>query len=322
MLWRWCIASLAFGAPASDHHAVAWSSLSWHVCSDSTALHSITVVSSQPVAINMFLVSLQVEQLVPLAALADQYDVGLLTRLCQEAIFKHAMDQRCCCGLYLQARQYGMDQVADMCWHHMSVNVSGMLRQGAKDFIQLDIQDLLRLCHRDGSSLGGNSSKESAVSSSGGMSEDIPAASNCAEQQQQGNVRVDMLGAGPRKAPTPDSALHSNATGHAVHFTLPPRLPGSQPAEFVIFQAIVAWVEACCDARLQHLDVLLGCVRFDLMAHVELTQVREHPLVNKCELLGDMLRDAYQQQPGAMVGRQHTSFLTGSSLSFGWSKRH
>ncbi len=280
--------------------------------------HVLTAVLLEP----------QMEQLVPLTALADQYDIGLLVQLCQEAIAKGAVDQRCCCRLYLQARAQGMEALADLCWGSMLGDVSGMLALASEDYVQLEFSDVLRLCNRHGGSADGNSIGGSAGQ---GLSSQVDASAGAPTSGDASRCRLSLSSSGSMGGDGSGRAAGDAAGDMAAEaLVLQPApaagtVPGSsvqaiqcKASEFVIFTAIVRWCEAD-PARMQHIEQLLGYIRFDLMAYMELAQLKGHHVFKECAALQRMLQQACQQHHEAR-GTDRSGLTNG--MFYGWATTH
>jgi hypothetical protein len=255
------------------------------------------------------------------------------------ALAKHCVDQRCCCRLYLDAKAHGLEDVCAMCWRNMAANIGGMLALGSRDFVQLELADVWRLCSRHkgagsgsgsgsgGGGVGGAAEAATCGTSCGGgvvgSSSSAMAGSSTMAGSSSGSGAAAAAAAaaaavrgpsGPARGPA--GALQAGAAGS--HFAAPAQPSAPYATEFVIFQAIMAWVEADHAARMVHLNELLNCVSFDLLGYMELAQVRSHPVASRCAALKDLLLDAYQRHHEAMGYSMGYLSGEGGGPGLGW----
>lgn len=217
--------------------------------------------------------SLPPGKLVALTALADQYDVLLLTELCREAIRGHLHNQRCCCLFYKAAKEVQQADIQQMAWESLSSNLGSLVRQHAV-FVQLELEDVLLLCGkpapaaaaaaRPGSSSGSNRASQAGSSRAAGL----------------GDVLFPLRLGPPERSATAAAA----ASGQAAH----------RP-EYLLFVALMAWLDHKPE-RQQHKQQLLDCINFDRMNNYELAQMRNHPHVQSDDQLKELLLDAYARR--------------------------
>lgn len=70
-----------------------------------------------------------------------------------------------------------------------------------------------------------------------------------------------------------------------------------EPNENVFFEAAVAWIRRDPEAREQHLDQIMSCVRFPLIeSHLILNSIQKDPLIQKSTVCYDYIEDAKRYQ--------------------------